>query len=42
MRSPYLCVCGDDYVTCYMGAELMQVSGQIHKDGVGISQEFYH
>ena len=22
MSSPYLCVCGDDHVTCYMGAEV--------------------
>jgi len=22
MRSPYLCVCGDDHVTCYMGADV--------------------
>jgi len=21
MSSPYLCVCGDDHVTCYMGAD---------------------
>jgi len=22
MSSPYLCVCGDDHVTCYMGADV--------------------
>jgi len=22
MSSPYLCVCGDDHVTCYMGADI--------------------
>jgi len=22
MSSPYLCVCGDDNVTCYMGANV--------------------
>jgi len=22
MSSPYLCVCGDDLVTCYMGADV--------------------
>jgi len=22
MSSPYLCVCGDDYVTCYMKADV--------------------
>jgi len=22
MSSPYLCVCGDDHVTCYMGAHV--------------------
>jgi len=22
MNSPYLCVCGDDHVTCYMGVDV--------------------
>jgi len=22
MSSPYLCACGDDHVTCYMGADV--------------------
>jgi len=22
MSAPYLCVCGDDHVTCYMGANV--------------------
>jgi len=22
MSSPYLCVCGDDHVTCYVGADV--------------------
>jgi len=22
MSSPYLCVCGDDHVTCYMGVDV--------------------
>jgi len=22
MSSPYMCVCGDDNVTCYMGADV--------------------
>jgi len=22
MSSPYLCVCGDDHVTCYMGTDV--------------------
>jgi len=22
MSSPYMCVCGDDHVTCYMGADV--------------------
>jgi len=22
MSSPYLCVCGDDHVTCYMGTNV--------------------
>jgi len=28
MSSPYLCVCGDDHVTCYMRADV-NTSGQI-------------
>ena len=39
MSSPYLCVCGDDHVTCYMGADVDEGEQADAWDGVGTPWE---